>query len=70
MKSGRIKEIFENWSEIKIISKKTKVLGIYSKIESSKIIWKLAFWELNLKEIGILKIIWELEFRKLFEDGI
>ena len=25
----------------------------------------MEFWELNLKEIGILKIIWELEFWKL-----
>ena len=25
----------------------------------------MKFWELNLKEVGILKIIWELEFWKL-----
>ena len=25
----------------------------------------MEFWKLNLKEIGILKIIWELEFCKL-----
>ena len=28
MKSGRIKKIFENWSEIKIIWKETRVLKI------------------------------------------
>ena len=49
MKSGRIKEIFKNWSEIKIIWKKTKVL---------KFIWKLTFWKLNLR-IGILGIKFE-----------
>ena len=50
---------------------------IYFKIEVSKIILKV--WGLNLKEIGILKVIWELDFWKLnyeleswklFEDEI
>ena len=56
MKSGIIKEIFENWSEIEI----------YLKIEVSKIKFKnWSFEKLNLKEIRVLKINWELEFWKL-----
>ena len=49
MKSGKIKEIFQNWREIKIIWKETKVL---------KFIWKLTFWKLNLR-IWILGIKFE-----------
>ena len=54
-----------------------KSFEIYFKIEVSKIILKV--WGLNLKEIGILKVIWELDFLKLnyeleswklFEDEI
>ena len=37
MKSGRIKEIFENWSEIKIIWKKTKVLKFIQKLKARKL---------------------------------
>ena len=44
---------------------------LFKKIESSKIIWKLAFWKLDLK-IGILGIKFERNwnFEKLFKDGI
>ena len=51
-------KIFENWSWIKIIWKKTRVL---------KFIWKLKSWKLNLKKkFGILKKnIWKWEFWKL-----
>ena len=44
--------MFENWSEIKIIWKKTRVL---------KFIWKLEFWKLNLK-IRILEIKFEINW--------
>ena len=37
MKSGKIKEIFQNWKEIKIIWKKTNV---------SKFVQKLKAWKL------------------------
>ena len=37
MKSGRIKEIFENWSEIKTIRKKTKVLKFIRKLKARKL---------------------------------
>ena len=44
---------------------------LFKKIESSKIIWKLAFWKLDLK-IGILGIKFERNwnFEELFKDGI
>ena len=66
-------KLFENWSGIKTIWKKIRVL---------KFIWKLKSWKLNLK-IGILKnylkmkvlkikswrIIWECHFLKIkFEN--
>ena len=50
--------MFENWSEIKIIWKKTKVLKFIQKLKARKIIWKLAFWKLNSR-IGILGIKFE-----------
>ena len=49
MKDCRIKKIFENWSGIKTIQKKTKVL---------KFIWKLESRKLNLR-IRILEIKFE-----------
>ena len=83
MKGDRIKEIFENWSKIRIAWKieiwKLEFQKLPLRIGILKIIWELEFWKLNLKEIGILKMIWESEFWKLnyelefwilFEDGI
>ena len=44
---------------------KIRVLKIeVLKIRVSKIVWKLGFWKLNLKEIGVLKIIWEWNLKK------
>ena len=52
-------KIFENWSGMKIIWKKTRVL---------KIIWKLKSWKLNLK-IGILKNYLKMRVLKIkFEN--
>ena len=61
-------KIFENWSGIKIIWKKTRVLRIIWKLGFWKIIWKWEFGKLNLR-IGILenylkmKIFWKLNLR-------
>ena len=43
MKSGRIKKIFENLSEIKIIWKKTRVLKFIWKLKSCKLFENWSF---------------------------
>ena len=43
MKSGRIEKIFDNWSGIKTIQKKTKVLKFILRLKSRKLFenWSL-----------------------------
>ena len=62
MKSCRIKKIiFKNWSRIKTVWKKTRVLKFIWKLKSRKLNFKIGILKLNLKEIGVSKILWKLE---------
>ena len=56
--------VLENYLKIEIM--KIGILKNYMRMWFHKnLIWKLEFWKINLKEIGISKIIWELKFWKL-----